>query len=343
MSASATGVCFIAGRAIGGNADRGDAAGVDDALHAGRARGSSMLRRSLDIGAVQLRRIARAEPVIRGDVEQRLRSRRSARRARRDRRDRRSTISTGSAAGCGDPIRRAPARAPASPRAAERGPPPRRRTGGARDQRLHVRRLRAPQRAAPARHRAQRAARGPIARCQAQQRHEVEPGARTVRQSSRQIRSCPDCVGGRRDRRAAARRPRCRRSTRTAMNGRPWIGPPARRPGSPCRPRPRRWRDAAPPSRQRRDRCAALVSRRPLRTGERRGQRATRLAPARDRASQQRVPSSATILRSGRHDGARRAARDRVRRPGPSSPAPRRRPAIRARGRRGRRGASPCR
>ncbi len=58
------------GHTAGNQADRGDAAGMDDALDAGGQRRAHQFARALDIGAEHGGRVGNPQPVIGGDVEQ---------------------------------------------------------------------------------------------------------------------------------------------------------------------------------------------------------------------------------------------------------------------------------
>ena len=92
------------------------------------ARGQQDVARALDIGAIQLPRIGRAQAVVGGDVKQRLAAgQRAIERGRSARSP--TAISTGKMPQIAA-VRaaRAPAPAPASPRAATPGRPPRRRS-----------------------------------------------------------------------------------------------------------------------------------------------------------------------------------------------------------------------
>ncbi len=63
---------FVARRAVARYAHGRDAAGVHDSLDARVAGGQQNIAGALDIGAVQLVRIGRAQAVVRGNVKQRL-------------------------------------------------------------------------------------------------------------------------------------------------------------------------------------------------------------------------------------------------------------------------------
>ena len=61
---------FIAGTAVGWDADGRDAAGVNDSPHTRALRGTQDIARAFNIGAIQLRGIARAQSIVGRNVEQ---------------------------------------------------------------------------------------------------------------------------------------------------------------------------------------------------------------------------------------------------------------------------------
>jgi CBS domain-containing protein len=65
------GSLFVARRTIGRDPHGGDAAGVHRPFHPGSPRGLQDVASTLDIGEIQQRWIARAQPVVRRDVKQR--------------------------------------------------------------------------------------------------------------------------------------------------------------------------------------------------------------------------------------------------------------------------------
>ena len=231
MASSATGRVLVAGRPVRRYAHGRDAAGVDHALDAGAARAASrMLRVPSTLVRYSCCGIARAQPVIRRDVKQRIASRPA--RARATRGSARSPTAISTRPGSARLRRSEPPRTSARTcqPSLQQGSRDRRadEAGGARDERPHA--SRAPRAAArpaacqPRRDdRTEGAHRGPIAPRQAQQTARYRPAG-----AGEAAEQPPDPhLAGRGSPprpRGAARSAAVSTITRTAMNGQPARG-----------------------------------------------------------------------------------------------------------------------
>jgi hypothetical protein len=184
------------------------------------------------------------------------RSRPARARARRCRPDRPATISTGKPADCGGPSPCAPARAPASPRSKSPGDRRAHEARRAGDQRSHdadAVREKHSQRA-HARHGGQRAARGPIASRQPDQRRQIGGRACQCADQPPELQMT-GAVGGRRDRpRQHVPGPVDDHSHGDERHAGDAPGRHARRPDFPCPRPPPRFRGRARPCPRRCDR-----------------------------------------------------------------------------------------